>query len=125
MLTQGAPVCGPANRPAPTLRNTQWAAVNRRSVLDPAVKPQVTAILREEIEQRILIRVRDGDGNGIGRRDLENMGIHSYMHPMDAVPKMDGTTQVSVCVIQNYACLKLNSGNGFLRYFPVNSSKMD
>jgi hypothetical protein len=127
VLTQGAPVSEPANRPAPTLRNTQaqWAAVNHRSVLDPAVKPQVTAILRDEIEQGILIRVRDGDGKGIGSRDMENMGMYSYMHPMGAVPKMDGTTQVGVRVIQNYAYPKLNSVNDFVSYFPVKFSKMD
>jgi len=127
VLTQGAPVCEPANRPAPTLRNTQaqWAAVNHRSVLDPAVKPQVTAILRDEIEQGILIRVREGDGKGIGSRESENMGMYSYMHPMGAVPKMDGTTQVGVRVIQNYAYPKLNSVNDFVSYFPVKFSKMD
>ena len=72
--TQGVPACEPANRLAPTPRNTQaqWAAVNHRSVLDPAVKPQVTAILRDEIKQGILIRVRDGDGKGIGSRDCHN-----------------------------------------------------
>ena len=77
--TPGAPVFKPANRPAPTLRNTQvqCAKVDHRSVLDAAVKPRVTAILREEIEQGILIRVRDGDGKGIGSRDMENMGMYS------------------------------------------------
>ena len=127
VFTQGAPVCEPANRPAPTLRNTQaqWAAGNHRWVLDPAVKPQVTAILRDEIEQGILIRARDGDGKGIGSRDMENMGMYSYVHPMGAVPKMDGTTQVGVRVIQNHAYPKINSVNDFVSYFPVKFSKMD
>ena len=56
---------------------------------------------------------------------MENMGMYSYMHPMGDVPKMDGTTEVGVRVIQNYAYPKLNSVNDFVSYFPVKISKMD
>ena len=47
------------------------------------------------------------------------------MHRMGAVPKMDGTTQLGVRVIQNYTYPKLGSMNDFVRYFPVKLSKME
>ena len=96
VLTQGAPVCEPHNRPSPTLLTSpaQWAKVNHQSVLEPKARAQVHKILSEEVEAGILVRVREGDGQGVSMDDLASWGFF-VVHTPDGCGAQDGGHQAS------------------------------
>jgi hypothetical protein len=118
VLIHGAPVCMQGNRPVP--RECDWAKSNHQSVLAPGSRRLVQDILEGEVEKGLLLQLPRMRWSAL--RGLE---FFDFVHPMGAVPKMDGTTQVGVRVIQDYSYPPDNSVNDFIDYLPVRYDKVD
>lgn len=89
------------------------------------MRSEVQTILRDEKDQGLLINIAVATMSPRRRTELRSAQFFDFIHPMGAVPKLDGTKRVGTRVIQDYSFPRGNAVNDRIDYLPVQFDKLD
>lgn len=126
-LSFGAPICSTDNRPRPRklLASYDVDAHNHPSMRESDSAVDVQRILQEELDAGVLLSFPLRTLNPSAKQELVTLGFFDYIHPMGAIPKMEGTERVGTRIIQDYSFPRGNAINEHIDYLPMQFDKLE